>query len=288
MCAHSRAAAGAALLPLLACVAGAAAGVGALHAPLACGPLCRRRAGHAQRHCDCLPTQVDVWSMGVIYYQMLFGRRPFGEGMTQEALARQGVLLNASQVRGSPGSRPWPGAVCGLAPCSQCRCPTAPQLGAGWGARLGAKGGCCWAPQPSGQGRAPTPARPSLPLRPALPHPAPAPPPAHAPGGVPRQARAEPRGPRVHPALPGPAAGGALGRADGGAGPLPHGCPDGNEEELTPAAIDTLAGVQECIAAVRQSAAAGAAWDRRRQCVGSRMQRGRVRLACTLQLRLDK
>jgi hypothetical protein len=36
--------------------------------------------------------------MGVIFYQMLYGRRPFGEGMTQEAMARQGVLLNASTV----------------------------------------------------------------------------------------------------------------------------------------------------------------------------------------------
>jgi hypothetical protein len=36
--------------------------------------------------------------MGVIFYQMLYGRRPFGEGMTQEAMARQGVLLNINQV----------------------------------------------------------------------------------------------------------------------------------------------------------------------------------------------
>jgi len=45
-----------------------------------------------------ISNKVDVWSMGVIFYQMLYGRRPFGEGMTQEALARQGVLLNATQV----------------------------------------------------------------------------------------------------------------------------------------------------------------------------------------------
>jgi tousled-like kinase len=35
---------------------------------------------------------VDVWSVGVIFYQMLFGRRPFGEGMSQDIILEQKVI----------------------------------------------------------------------------------------------------------------------------------------------------------------------------------------------------
>lgn len=35
----------------------------------------------------------------MILYQMLYGRRPFGEGLTQEQIYRDGVMLNARQVR---------------------------------------------------------------------------------------------------------------------------------------------------------------------------------------------
>jgi len=45
-----------------------------------------------------ISSKVDVWSVGVIFYQMLFGKRPFGEGKSQEVILKEGTMLSANQV----------------------------------------------------------------------------------------------------------------------------------------------------------------------------------------------
>jgi tousled-like kinase len=45
-----------------------------------------------------ISNKVDVWSIGVIFYQMIFGRRPFGDGQTQDAILNDGTVLNAHAV----------------------------------------------------------------------------------------------------------------------------------------------------------------------------------------------
>ena len=45
-----------------------------------------------------ISSKVDVWSVGIIYYQMLYGKRPFGEGKTQEVILKEGTILAANQV----------------------------------------------------------------------------------------------------------------------------------------------------------------------------------------------
>ena len=51
--------------------------------------------------CDRAPkisSKVDVWSVGVIFYQMLYGKRPFGEGMTQDKILLDNTIVKAKQV----------------------------------------------------------------------------------------------------------------------------------------------------------------------------------------------
>lgn len=45
---------------------------------------------------------MDVWAAGVVVFQMLFGRRPFGEGHTQETILREKMILTAREVAFPP------------------------------------------------------------------------------------------------------------------------------------------------------------------------------------------
>jgi len=42
--------------------------------------------------------KVDVWSIGVIYFEMLYGEKPFGNAMSQLRILKEGIMLKASSV----------------------------------------------------------------------------------------------------------------------------------------------------------------------------------------------
>uniref|UniRef100_A0A5B6ZYP2 Putative serine/threonine-protein kinase TOUSLED isoform X1 n=2 Tax=Davidia involucrata TaxID=16924 RepID=A0A5B6ZYP2_DAVIN len=45
-----------------------------------------------------ISSKVDVWSAGILHYQMLFGRRPFGHDQTQERILREDTIIKARKV----------------------------------------------------------------------------------------------------------------------------------------------------------------------------------------------
>ncbi|XP_042479030.1 serine/threonine-protein kinase TOUSLED-like isoform X1 [Macadamia integrifolia] len=45
-----------------------------------------------------ISSKVDVWSAGVLFYQMLFSKRPFGHDQTQERILREDTIIKAHKV----------------------------------------------------------------------------------------------------------------------------------------------------------------------------------------------
>jgi len=45
-----------------------------------------------------IDNKVDVWSVGVIFFQCLYGKKPFGHNLTQEMILKQNTILKATDV----------------------------------------------------------------------------------------------------------------------------------------------------------------------------------------------
>jgi tousled-like kinase len=69
--------------------------------PPECFSACNMMAGNGQMK---VSNKVDVWSVGVVHFELLFGRKPFGDGQSQEHILRQASsIFNPSAELTFPG-----------------------------------------------------------------------------------------------------------------------------------------------------------------------------------------
>lgn len=49
-----------------------------------------------------ISSKVDVWSVGIIFYQCLYGKKPFGHNLSQASILEQNTILKATDVQFPP------------------------------------------------------------------------------------------------------------------------------------------------------------------------------------------
>jgi len=45
-----------------------------------------------------ISSKVDVWSVGCIFFQCIYGRKPYGHNLSQAAILENQIILNAKEV----------------------------------------------------------------------------------------------------------------------------------------------------------------------------------------------
>ncbi len=45
-----------------------------------------------------ISSRVDVWSVGCIFFQCLYGRKPYGHNLSQAAILENNIILNAKEI----------------------------------------------------------------------------------------------------------------------------------------------------------------------------------------------
>lgn len=57
-------------------------------------------------HQPLITSKVDIWSAGVIFYELIFGSKPFGNNISQDNIIRQNLIIKDGSKLSFPDSNP--------------------------------------------------------------------------------------------------------------------------------------------------------------------------------------